>query len=69
MDDMGREAALYELSNRMYEICERRSVSCIIERKVKTRILSCIQPVARTNTVVLFSWSFFFDDWLAIVSA
>ncbi|KAG5228909.1 peptidase M20/M25/M40 family protein [Salix suchowensis] len=33
MDDMGREAALYELSNRMYEICERRSVSCIIERK------------------------------------
>jgi allantoate deiminase len=42
MDNMGREAVLYELSNRMYEICERRSVSCIIERKVKTNILSCI---------------------------
>ena len=36
MDDMGREAVLYELSNRIYQICDRRSVSCSIERKVKT---------------------------------
>ncbi|XVF46068.1 hypothetical protein PTKIN_Ptkin02bG0258200 [Pterospermum kingtungense] len=34
IDDVGREAVLYELSNRMYQICDRRSVSCIIERKV-----------------------------------
>ncbi|XVE48445.1 hypothetical protein DITRI_Ditri01bG0002800 [Diplodiscus trichospermus] len=33
IDDVGREAVLYELSNRMYQICDRRSVSCIIERK------------------------------------
>lgn len=34
IDDMGREAVIYELSNRMYQICDKRSVSCIIERKV-----------------------------------
>lgn len=34
MDDAGREAVLYELSARMYNICDRRSVSCVIERKV-----------------------------------
>ena len=34
MDDVGREAVLYELSNRMYSICDKRSVSCVIERKV-----------------------------------
>ncbi|KAJ7969415.1 allantoate deiminase [Quillaja saponaria] len=33
IDDSGREAVIYELSNRMYQICESRSVSCIIERK------------------------------------
>lgn len=33
MDDIGREAVLLELSNRMYQICERRSVSCKIDRK------------------------------------
>lgn len=35
MDDIGREAVLLELSNRMYQICERRSVSCKIDRKVR----------------------------------
>lgn len=34
MDDAGREAVLYELSARMYNICDKRSVSCVIERKV-----------------------------------
>lgn len=34
MDDMGRESVIYELSNQMYQICERRSVSCTIDRKV-----------------------------------
>lgn len=34
IDDVGREAVVYELSNQMYKICDRRSVSCIIERKV-----------------------------------
>ncbi|KAJ4849099.1 hypothetical protein Tsubulata_034476 [Turnera subulata] len=33
MDDLGRQAILYELSNRMYQICDRRSISCTIERK------------------------------------
>lgn len=41
MDNMGREAVLYELSNRMYEICERRSVSCIIERKHDANAVIC----------------------------
>ncbi|CAK7356418.1 unnamed protein product [Dovyalis caffra] len=41
MDDMGREAILYTLSNRMYEICERRSVSCIIERKHDANAVIC----------------------------
>lgn len=73
MDNMGREAVLYELSNRMYEICERRSVSCIIERKVKTNILSCIQSVARTNTVVFLllfltiGWQLFQHDANAVI--
>ncbi|XP_059625542.1 allantoate deiminase 2 isoform X3 [Cornus florida] len=31
MDDMGREAIIYEYSNRMHQICDRRSVSCVIE--------------------------------------
>ncbi|KAI4332067.1 hypothetical protein L6164_017006 [Bauhinia variegata] len=33
IDDTGREAVIYELSNRMHQICDRRSVSCDIERK------------------------------------
>lgn len=41
MDNMGREAVLYELSNRMYEICERRSVSCVIERKHDANAVIC----------------------------
>ncbi|KZV43444.1 allantoate deiminase, partial [Dorcoceras hygrometricum] len=33
MDDLGREAIIYEVSNRMHRICDRRSVLCVIERK------------------------------------
>lgn len=35
MDDMGREAVIYEFSRRMFQICDRRSVSCNLERKVE----------------------------------
>lgn len=35
MDDVGREAIIYELSKKMYQICDRRSISCVIERKVR----------------------------------
>ncbi|XP_012088571.1 allantoate deiminase 1 isoform X2 [Jatropha curcas] len=41
MDDMGREAVLYELSNQIYHICDRRSVSCIIERKHDAKAVIC----------------------------
>lgn len=32
---MGREAVVYEFSNQVYQICDRRSVSCTIDRKVR----------------------------------
>nr|CAN83127.1 hypothetical protein VITISV_029535 [Vitis vinifera] len=41
IDDMGREAVLYELSDRMYQICEKRSVSCTIERKHDANAVIC----------------------------
>ncbi|XP_050234379.1 allantoate deiminase 2 isoform X2 [Mercurialis annua] len=41
MDDMGREAVLYELSNRVYGICDRRSVSCNIEHKHNANAVNC----------------------------
>uniref|UniRef100_A0A7C8ZXM5 allantoate deiminase n=1 Tax=Opuntia streptacantha TaxID=393608 RepID=A0A7C8ZXM5_OPUST len=41
MDDVGREAVLYELSNRMYSICDKRSVSCVIERKHDAKAVNC----------------------------
>lgn len=34
IDDVGREAIISELSNQMHSICDRRSVSCLMERKV-----------------------------------
>ncbi|XP_038876942.1 allantoate deiminase 2 isoform X1 [Benincasa hispida] len=33
IDDIGREAVIYEFSNRVHQICSSRSVSCNIERK------------------------------------
>lgn len=41
MDDVGREAVLYELSNRMYSICDKRSVSCVIEHKHDAKAVNC----------------------------
>ncbi|KAK2635011.1 hypothetical protein Ddye_029803 [Dipteronia dyeriana] len=41
IDDKGREAILYELSNRMYQLCESRSVSCNIERKHDANAVMC----------------------------
>ncbi|XP_075674219.1 allantoate deiminase 1 isoform X3 [Castanea sativa] len=41
IDDMGREAVIYELSNQMYKTCERRSVSCIIDRKHDANAVVC----------------------------
>ncbi|XP_068656825.1 allantoate deiminase 2-like [Aristolochia californica] len=42
-DDMAREATLYELSSRIYQICDHRSVSCIIERKHDAGAVRCDQ--------------------------
>ncbi|GMI73325.1 allantoate amidohydrolase [Hibiscus trionum] len=41
IDDVGREAVVYELSNKIYKICDRRSVSCIIERKHDANAVIC----------------------------
>ncbi|CAI0401477.1 unnamed protein product [Linum tenue] len=41
MDDMGREAILYELSNQIYQICDTRSVSCNIDRKHDANAVLC----------------------------
>lgn len=34
IDDVGRNAILHDLSTRMYQICDKRSLLCSIERKV-----------------------------------
>lgn len=34
IDDVGRKAILHDLSTRMYQICDKRSLLCSIERKV-----------------------------------
>ncbi|CAI9090668.1 OLC1v1025485C1 [Oldenlandia corymbosa var. corymbosa] len=41
IDDMGREAILHELFNRMQHICDRRSVLCTIERKHDAKAVVC----------------------------
>ncbi|KAK4487989.1 hypothetical protein RD792_003728 [Penstemon davidsonii] len=41
MDDLGREAVIYELSSRMYRICDKRSVQCLIERKHDANGVAC----------------------------
>ncbi|XP_015900240.4 allantoate deiminase 1 isoform X2 [Ziziphus jujuba] len=41
IDDMGREAVIYEFSNRMHQICDQRSVSCTIERKHDANAVLC----------------------------
>ncbi|KAI7751442.1 hypothetical protein M8C21_022925 [Ambrosia artemisiifolia] len=41
IDDTGREAIIYELSNQMHSICDRRSVSCLMERKHDADAVKC----------------------------
>ncbi|XP_043701924.1 allantoate deiminase 2 [Telopea speciosissima] len=41
MEDMAREAIIFELANQMYRICDRRSVACIIERKHDAGAIVC----------------------------
>ncbi|CAA2958386.1 allantoate deiminase [Olea europaea subsp. europaea] len=41
MDDLGREAIIYELSNKMYQIYDRRSVFCHIDRKHDANAVIC----------------------------
>ncbi|GAB4840932.1 alpha-amylase 2 [Ancistrocladus abbreviatus] len=41
IDDVGREAVLHELSTQMYHICDKRSVSCLIERKHDANAVRC----------------------------
>lgn len=46
MDDLGREAIIYEMSNRMYQICDRRSVFCHIDRKHDANAVICDQGLS-----------------------
>lgn len=41
MDDTGREAIIYEFSNRMHQLCDHRNVFCIIERKHDAKAVIC----------------------------
>ncbi|XP_062094843.1 allantoate deiminase 1 isoform X2 [Humulus lupulus] len=41
INDMGREAVIYELSDRIYQICDTRSVSCTIDRKHDADAVIC----------------------------
>ncbi|XP_058072189.1 allantoate deiminase 2 isoform X2 [Magnolia sinica] len=41
MDDSTREAIVFELSNRLYQTCDRRSVYCIVEHKHKAEAVRC----------------------------
>ncbi|KAM6551476.1 hypothetical protein CsatB_001284 [Cannabis sativa] len=41
INDMGREAVIYELSDRIYQICDTRSVSCTIDRKHDANAVMC----------------------------
>lgn len=46
MDDMGREAIIFELSSRMHQICDRRSVFCMVERKHDANAVTCDTDVS-----------------------
>ncbi|GMH20494.1 hypothetical protein Nepgr_022335 [Nepenthes gracilis] len=41
IDDVEREAALHELSTQIYHICDKRDVSCLIERKHDANAVMC----------------------------
>ncbi|KAF3450051.1 hypothetical protein FNV43_RR06130 [Rhamnella rubrinervis] len=47
IDDMGREAVIYEFSNQMYQICDRRSVSCTVERKHDANAVLCDSELSK----------------------
>ncbi|KAM3742018.1 hypothetical protein ACB098_07G040800 [Castanea mollissima] len=55
IDDMGREAVIYELSNQMYKICERRSVSCIIDCKHDANAVVCDSELSSQLKSVAYS--------------
>ncbi|KAI5642027.1 hypothetical protein M9H77_00258 [Catharanthus roseus] len=46
IDDMGREAVIYELSRRIHQICDRRSVFCIIDRKHDANAVVCNEDLS-----------------------
>lgn len=46
IDDMGREAVLYELSKQIHQICDRRSVLCIIDRKHDANAVGCDEELS-----------------------
>ncbi|XP_042023774.1 allantoate deiminase 2-like [Salvia splendens] len=41
MDDLGREAVIYEFSSRIHQICDKRSLLCLIERKHDADAVAC----------------------------
>ncbi|XP_019426406.1 PREDICTED: allantoate deiminase isoform X1 [Lupinus angustifolius] len=46
IDDLGREAVIYDLSKRIYQICDKRSVSCIIEHKHDAGAVICASKLS-----------------------
>lgn len=55
IDDAGRETVLYELSNQLYQICEKRSVSCILERKHDANAVMCDADLSSQLTSASYS--------------
>ncbi|XP_051125869.1 allantoate deiminase 2 isoform X2 [Andrographis paniculata] len=41
MDDLGREAIIYELSRKIHQVCGERSVVCLVERKHDAKAAAC----------------------------
>lgn len=67
LDDMAREAVIYEFSSRMYQICDRRSVSCTIERKVRDfPYQKCFSSVGSITSNLLY-YSLFQHDANAVL--
>lgn len=65
---MGREAVVYEFSNRMYQICDKRSVSCTIDRKVRDFCI-LVHHFAGCLTLILICVVFFQHDADAVICA
>ena len=58
MDDLGREAIIYEFSNRIHEICDKRSVLCLVERKVRFFAPPIFIILVCLEAILLLIWSF-----------